>query len=126
MLKFVVLSNLKLATKQVEKMVKLPNFGFNELHLAVLTSLKVDDLPPNIKVQSIHKKANMCANLTPLHFACLNPNSNILKFLLDKGGDINAMDFNQRLPIHIAAACEMTDNLKLLIERGSNIHAIDF
>ncbi|MBK8156574.1 MAG: ankyrin repeat domain-containing protein [Streptococcus sp.] len=34
----------------------------------------------------------MCFGATPLHFACLNPNSQILKYLLDKGGDINMMD----------------------------------
>lgn len=93
-MKFALCGNLPLLSKMVEKLYKKDNYGFNELHYLVLTKSKPSDIPDGVRAQSIHKKGSYCANATPLHFACINPCTAILALLLEKGGDINMMDFN--------------------------------
>jgi ankyrin repeat protein len=63
--------------------------------------------------------------ITPLHFACINPNTDVLLQLLAVNGDLNILDTEMRRPLHYAAVCETSDNLKLLLEKGANITDID-
>mmetsp|Transcript_30553 Transcript_30553/g.46843 ORF Transcript_30553/g.46843 Transcript_30553/m.46843 type:complete len:95 (-) Transcript_30553:229-513(-) len=79
----------KLASHVVKDLYKHSNYGFNDLHFNVLQTYKEDEKLPEFKTVSVHKKANMNQNLTPLHFACINPDSNVLKQLLDSNGDVN-------------------------------------
>ena len=97
----------------------MPNYGFNQLHMEVLTK-KGEDLE-QFHRNSVHKKANTNQDITPIHCAAINPNFKYLQALLDAGGDINLMDRNMRRPIHYAAACESDGPLNLLIERGANV-----
>ena len=72
----------------VENCLKSENFGFNKLHLDVL---KLNHLTEKYHTASITKKAGSCGNCTPLHFAALNPNKNVLKTLLEQNNDFNVM-----------------------------------
>ena len=72
----------------VENCLKHENFGFNKLHLDVL---KLNHLTEKYHTASITKKAGSCGNCTPLHFAALNPNKNVLKILLEQNNDFNVM-----------------------------------
>jgi hypothetical protein len=67
----------------LEENIKHENYGFNKLHLDVLT---LQILTEKYHTASITKKAANC-NITPLHLACLNPNQNVLKALLDQNND---------------------------------------
>lgn len=122
---FLYCGNRLLSLMIVEKFYKKDNYGFNELHFKVLEANKVEDLPEGFRVQSIHKKATTAHAITPLHFACINPNSEILEALLNKGGDINCLDNRGRYPVHYAAACGSPENLKLCVEKGGNLSSID-
>ena len=58
-----------------------------------------------------------------MHFAALNPNKNLLKFLLEQNNDFNVVTTTGNLkPIHFAAKCESSGPLELLIERGASIY----
>ncbi len=72
----------------VENCLKSENFGFNKLHLDVL---KLNHLTEKYHTASITKKSGACGNCTPLHFAALNPNKNVLKTLLEQNNDFNVM-----------------------------------
>ena len=60
-----------------------------------------------------------------MHFACINPNVEVLSQLLDVNPDFNMQDTDMRRPIHYAAASENADALKLLVEKGANLADID-
>ena len=58
----------------IEPLIKHDHYGFNNLHLEVLSMKKITD---KINTASITKK---CARsfITPLHLACLNPNKAVI------------------------------------------------
>lgn len=83
-------------------MAKYPNFGFNQLHVDVLsTDAELD----KVLKQSVSKKANTNRDITPLHCACINPNPTYLKQLMDVNPDFLLTDTDLRKPVHYAAAC---------------------
>ena len=88
----------------LRELVKQNNFGFNELHHNVLKNYKPGESLPVFKSVSVGKKANMNLNITPLHFACINPNTSVLEQVLAINSDINMVDAQMRKPIHYAAA----------------------
>lgn len=122
--------NYRVAGHMVEHLGKLAtsansygNRGFNALHVQALKTRAGEELPAYRK-QSVLKKSGL--NLTPLHMAAINPNTEVLKQLLASlDYETNHADMNGRLPIHFAAASESPENLKLLIKHGSNPKAAD-
>ena len=84
--------------------------------------LKLDHLSEKYHTASITKKAGSCGNCTPLHFAALNPNKNVLQALLKQNNDFNVMTTGNLKPIHFAAKCESSGPLELLIEKGASIY----
>lgn len=50
-----------------------------------------------------------------MHCAAINPNGDIIKKLIENGGDIYAMDQEGRQVIYYAAACESAEPLKVLM-----------
>ena len=110
------------AVKTVESQLKLENFGWNQLHLDVLT---LDTLTAKYATISIGKKCNTQSHVTPVHLACINPNVAVLKTLLDQAPDFNMQDSSLAKPIHYAAACESSGPLKLLLELGANLNDLD-
>jgi ankyrin repeat protein len=70
-------------------MVKFPNFGFNQLHVDVLSDDAVID---KVLKVSVGKKANTNKDITPLFCACINPNPKFIRALLDVGPDTNMVD----------------------------------
>lgn len=115
----------KLAQYVVGALYKQTNYGFNDLHYNVLRDYKNGEKLPEFKSVSTSKKANMNLNITPLHFACINPNSDVLAQILAVNGDINMLDQEMRRPLHYAAACSSSANLELLLEKGANLTDID-
>lgn len=63
--------------------------------------------------------------ITPIHCAAINPNSEILKALLDAKPEYSIMDYEMRKPIHYAASSQTTDTLKYLISKGVDIREGD-
>lgn len=101
---------------------KQSNYGFNELHYNVLRNYKKNEKLPEFKSVSVPKKAGQqCFQMTPMHFACINPDSSVLEQVLAVNGDIHMTDSQMRKPIHYAAACANSGNLKLLIDKGASL-----
>jgi len=49
----------------------------------------------------------------------------MVKFLIEKGADINALRADQGTPLHWACNTGFTECVKYLIEHGASINAID-
>ena len=71
--------NRDFAVKKLEPLVKLENYGYNQLHF---DALSLSELTEKYATQSITKAANSDKRFTPLHFACVNPNVAVLEKLL--------------------------------------------
>lgn len=107
-----------LAGKLMQDALNRGGFGFNFLHKDVLV-FNNEDLKP-FQSASVRKKPFSNHAMTPLHCACINPNTKYLEKLLAVEPDINLEDKSGRRPIHYAAACETTGPLELLIKKGAN------
>ena len=55
--------------------------------------------------------------ILPIHAACINPNGDYLKALLNSVPEHSVPDVSGFKPIHYAAACEGTGPLKVLLGR---------
>lgn len=61
---------------------------------------------------------------TPLHFACIRGYDKIIRILLDKGANVNAVTQENVTPLMFACRrTTSTDILSLLIDRGSDVNA---
>lgn len=56
-----------------------------------------------------------------MHFACVNPNNDVLQTFIKLNSDIHCEDSMKRKPIHYAALCKNPKNLETLIEKGANV-----
>jgi hypothetical protein len=63
----------------LKELVKFPNYGFNDLHHNVLLDYKEGVALPDFKSVSVTKQATSNLKITPMHFACINPNAFVLK-----------------------------------------------
>ena len=63
------------------------------------------------------------AGKTPLHFAVEGGQADIVRYLLDKGADINARNVAGETPLHYAAGWGFLDVIALLIEKGADVKA---
>ena len=115
--------NMPMAHYLIQSMQKHPNFGFNQLHVEVLSDQ--GDLGDKVLRASCTKKANTNKDITPLHCACINPDPKYLKALLDAGPDVNTVDADLRKPVHYAAACASSEPLQLLVKQGVSLVDVD-
>jgi hypothetical protein len=67
----------KIPIYMLKELTKHSHFGYNDLHLNVLKKYKKGEKLPAFKYASVAKKGGN--GMTPLHFACINPDSNVLK-----------------------------------------------
>ena len=81
--------NRALVAALLEPQVQHENYGFNKLHLDVL---KLDSLTEKYPTVSITKKSQSACHVTPLHLACINPNVEVLRTLLNQSMEINCED----------------------------------
>ena len=109
--------NRKLAAWKLEPLIKHENYGYNQMHLDVL---KLNKLTEKYHTASLTKKAHSDSNVTPMHFACLNPNVEVLAKMLDQAPEFNVQDAFLFKPIHFAAACEDSGPLELLLSKGAS------
>ncbi|KAL8978025.1 MAG: hypothetical protein Q9205_006297 [Flavoplaca limonia] len=62
---------------------------------------------------------------TPLHIAASVGDARTVKFLLEKGADIDTTDGELRTPLHLVAATDNSIMTELLLDSKANVHAVD-
>jgi ankyrin repeat protein len=68
----------------------------------------------------VNEKYN--ANMTPLHFASQLGNLEIVKYLVVKGGDVDAQDTFGQTPLHLAVKRNNLNIVELLLEKGAPLN----
>ncbi|KAL3890715.1 hypothetical protein ACJMK2_003077 [Sinanodonta woodiana] len=66
------------------------------------------------------------SNCTMLHLAAHRGDLKIIKFLISKGANVEALDGNGNTPAHYAAARKNKRAFRLLEEHGANVSGIEF
>ncbi|MEM4217275.1 MAG: ankyrin repeat domain-containing protein [Candidatus Methanomethylicaceae archaeon] len=85
---------------------------FNKPHLAV----DLIELGADVNV----KNNDGC---TPLHYACLGGDLNVVKSLIEHGADMNAVDHKGNTPLHYACEGNHIEVVRFLIEHGADVNA---
>ncbi|XP_065904061.1 26S proteasome non-ATPase regulatory subunit 10-like [Dysidea avara] len=67
---------------------------------------------------------NELKNSTPLHVAVRSGKEEIVKFLIEKGANVNARSLGST-PLHVAVTNGREEIVKFLIEKGTNVNAKD-
>lgn len=73
--------NRVLLMNLLEPLLKHELYGYNQLHFDVLKQAKLEQ---KYATQSLTKKAQSAENVTPIHFACINPSVDVLKKMLEQ------------------------------------------
>ncbi|CAF1214985.1 unnamed protein product [Rotaria magnacalcarata] len=63
--------------------------------------------------------------LTPMHQCSIDNSDQILRLLIEHGGDVNAKDRDLWTPLHAAATCGHIHICKILIENGAELLALN-
>ncbi|KAL9658090.1 hypothetical protein ABK040_013004 [Willaertia magna] len=102
-----------------KKLKENEGYGINVLHVESLT-LNDDEDFSSVKSISVCTRST-AHNVTPVHFACTNPNVKYLKALIESNSEgLSVQDDFARRPIHFAAISDSKDNIEYLISRGTN------
>lgn len=120
----VVCGNIKIAALLAQKAFKNGGYGLVETHMAALNQTDPKKLPANLRKASCTAKI-YGKNITPIHFASINPDSRILEHLLSLAPEYSLGDSKMRKPVHYAAACEGNAPLKLLLAHNVNFREGD-
>lgn len=78
-----------------------------------------------IRKANIIKKATYNQNITPMHCACINPDTRAMEFFIEKAEDLHVYDLNLRKPVHYAACSPSTANLQVLKRLGVDLRDSD-
>jgi ankyrin repeat protein len=110
--------------------VSVPTFG-GPIHAAAKSGdlAKVKELlkdNPNL-ISSIAPGSPddfwVCTGGTPLHWAVLGGQKDVVEFLLDNGADVNFQDIGCNTPLHMAAYRGYKEIAALLLARGAEVNA---
>ena len=63
--------------------------------------------------------------MTPLHVTCVEGLTEMARYLMDAGADLEARDMNQATPLFTAVASNHLDMVKLLLKRGADVNATE-
>ncbi|XP_053201240.1 uncharacterized protein LOC128386259 [Panonychus citri] len=63
--------------------------------------------------------------LTALHQCCIDDSEEMMKILIEFGGNINAQDSEQWTPLHAAATCGLLHLVRYLISKGADLLAVN-
>lgn len=92
------------------------------LHLTIKEAKNENDiiaLLELISMDQININAQDADGHNPLHMACINGHTNIVRFLIDHGADPNIQNHEGNTPLHIAAEYGYTEIIHILINSGA-------
>ena len=110
-----------MAAHFIEEDVKRGGSNFSKFFHEALVS-RGDPWKGTVREASAVKKAtwaNRC--LTPLHCACINPNTGPLEALFKVNPDLNIADSDKKKLVHYAAACQDVGPIEFLASKGANL-----
>ncbi|MFC2161028.1 ankyrin repeat domain-containing protein [Acidobacteriota bacterium] len=102
-------------------------FSMHALSQEIIRAAEIGDI---IKIKELLKKDPELANaknisgLTPLHYAALYGNKNVVELLISNGADIQMKLNDGTMPLHLAVGHGYVDIARLLIANGADIHSL--
>ena len=122
--KSILAGNAEKAEYFIAENLKKDDYTFNKFHKLALSAKNVAQLE-DIKKKNMTKQAVGVGNYSPIMCACINPNVEVLSYMIDEKPEFNSKDTQGRKPVHYAACCSSADNIKLLIKHGVDTRDID-
>eukprot|EP00347_Sterkiella_histriomuscorum_P000305 403376393 len=100
-------------------------YGFNKMHTSAILQGDEAKAVKAITKAKLQKKALDLMQLTPMHFAAVNPDPTIFKMFFKYFPQSSVIDLEQRDLVHYAAANHNPDVLEFLIQRKCEINSQD-
>ena len=117
--------NAELAAHLIEKEVRQGGSSFSKFYSAALVG-RGDPWEGTIKEVSVKKKADYSnKQITPMHCACINPDTGPLEAMFRLNPNLVQADLEQRKLVHYAAACREVGPMAFLWEKGANLEDKD-
>jgi uncharacterized protein len=69
-------------------------------------------------------RARDSSGYTPLHWASIDGNREVVELLIDRGAEVNGRTPYGLTPLHLASRAGKLDTVKLLISRGAEVNAL--
>ena len=91
----------------------------------VRSTLDVISKEPNADVPAKLQQKLGIYGYTPLHEAATEGHHEVLRFLIEKGGNVDAKASNGYTPLHLASSGGHVECVKVLLEHGANINEHD-
>jgi ankyrin repeat protein len=84
-----------------------------------------DETTPGLSNLLEHLDESTESGSTPLHFAALQPNPEVLSILLNAGANANALNYYHESPLHWAVKAGNAEIVSLLLEAGARPDSLD-
>ena len=105
----------------IEEDVKRGGSNFSKFFHEALVS-KGDPWKGTVREASTFKKATWSSRcITPLHCACIIPDTGPLEALLKVNPDLNIADSDKKKLVHYASACQDVGPISFLAKKGANL-----
>jgi ankyrin repeat protein len=111
----VLAGNQEKALAIINEAVKTEGYGFSKWHALALSAKKKAQVEDIRKVNTT-KKVYCSKIVTPIHCACINPNTEILQHFLQVSMEYQCVDDKMRKLVHYAACSSSVENLKVLVK----------
>jgi ankyrin repeat protein len=63
---------------------------------------------------------------TALHWACRGVHLDVVKYLVEKGANVDAEDANRVVPLHSLATRNNAQGIAILVDKGANVDAVSY
>ena len=95
-------------------------------HTPLLLAYKCSSLDAIRKIAAVSdvETINFDGN-TALHLSCMNKNSDVIRYAIERKEYINARNVAKEIPLHVACRENNAEYVKLLIENGSDLNAVN-
>ena len=104
--------------KLLDDVDDLSKRGFSPLHRIIFGLSKVD-LESYLSLTTAEIDIPCTLGRTPLFWACVRQDPELVRILLEHGASINIADSRQQTPLHVAAAYGRYESLELLLAKAS-------
>ena len=100
--------------------------GFTVLHWAVLkNNVEIAKILLDSQINDVNCYSSDNESDTPLHLACLECDLDMVKFLLERGANVDAVNRSGQTPIFYAVMRRCLKIVSVLVECGCDVNVID-
>jgi hypothetical protein len=108
------------AAAAVEPQPPLGDITWKQVHSAVRWNKPIDTIRRMLDVEGMVNSHDTGNGNTPLHIASQNGHIDLVKVLIEKGGDVNLVNKKNNTPLHMALSYDYIEVSEYLLKSGAD------